>query len=305
MWAIPPALGLALLLSSARAVESPRTISVPPCAGRPGRQAAVEVRLSELMGVAGVDFALEFDPGLLQVESVNKTAFTEGMLLVYDQPAPGRLAVSMAAGSGLTVNGPGAVARLVFRVAAAAAEGATVPLALRMARWYDENSERHTLLADHGIFRVGVVTPTDSPLLLGLGAEPALPGMEVTLDLWVNTRHSVGKVTGEITYPAQMLAFSSFSPSHEAQDWTSLVDVDPLDGRVRFRLSGARELTGLHVARVAHCSFVVSPAATGADSPFVGLPTSSIENLEGLAFLHGARDGQACVFCAPPSLSLN
>ena len=104
----------------------------------PGGTAQAWLMVSDPTAIAGLDLDLTFDPNLLAVSSVRKTAVTDNFVMLYnDQPA-GSLAVSMARATGLT-GGTGAQALLEVELVVdqSAQPGASIPLSVALDV-YDE-----------------------------------------------------------------------------------------------------------------------------------------------------------------------
>ncbi len=276
---------LALGATSPSACEAQdRIISIMNAAGLPGSQIKMELRLDELLGFAGGDFAVGFDPAVISILDVNKTPVTNDFLLYHGSPSPGRVTISMAAAEGLADSGPGAIATFELLVNGNAASGAFTVVSLRTARWYDELSERHTLLGDNGLLSVDSISPDNAPLTLALEDASGQAGNEISLPLTLSMGHSAGKVIGDLNFDPLSLTFSGLELVNTFEDWTSQVQTGT--GTLHFILSNTKECVEPGAVEIGTISFSITGSIEPGTILPVGLSATSINNLEGLFYSH-------------------
>lgn len=284
--------------------QQDRVLKLGDIAGLPGEQVVVDVWLSELLGVAGVDLAVQFDPLLFSVEAVATTTETGGMMIYHGFPQPGRLAISMAQAEALALSGPGRIARITVRIANCAPLNGCDMLALRMARWYDEQCVRHEVLADHGLVTFSANAPLHAPLVLSLGGAAGAPGSFVTFDLWLSCGRTVGGLHAGLGYDTAVLSFVRAVLTADTAQWVCTADNDPVGGYLTLNLTGSKELTAMSAVCPVRVTFQVLPCVVGPLRRRVSLSGTLIRNTENLRFVHEALDGDVCVSCAVATLTV-
>jgi hypothetical protein len=262
-------------------------------AALPAHQLQVEIRLSELQGFAGGDFTLGFDPTMISVLDVNKTATTDDFMLVHGVPSNGRVSISMAAAEGLVMSGGGTIATLELQVAGNAAMGTLSVISVRTARWYDELSVRHSLLGDNALLTINTSAPANAPLTLAIGNGEGHAGSVVYLPLTLSMGHSAGKMSGDISFDLLSLSFLNLQLSSAFIGWTAQVQLGA--GTLHFNLVSNKECVEPGSVEIGTVAFsIVGGVASGTSLP-VGLTGTTISNLEGLSYSHYESAGTILV----------
>lgn len=273
------------LTVSVRAQETPRLVSLFPAAARPGEETVVPLSLSDVRDFAGGDFAIAYDPAILSVVRVKRTAITQNMLLYWGTVSPGRLTFSMAGAEGLTGNGPETIAEISVRCSADAPVGATSALVLRTARWYDEQSVRHSFWGRCALFCAGTQIPAAWELMLTLeeGAPPS-PVATVDVTLVLTPPEAAATVQTRIEFDSALFSGPVVQPGVSNPTWQITTTPSVQSGSVLVLLRGAAELRGLGPAEVARLTFAVLPQAPVAASTTINLIDPRVVNGEGFAY---------------------
>jgi PKD repeat protein/uncharacterized protein (DUF2141 family) len=158
------------------------TVSVLDTAAEVGQAGAVAfVGVDSARGVAGGDFALRYDAGVLTVRGVAASALATGagMTLASNADAPGRVAVSLAGATAFS-SGGGPLWGVTFDVNAGAAPGA-YDLTLE-ATLKDEDGRDVPVAARRGVLTVRPKAPTvsvsDATVDVGQSGVPISVGVD-------------------------------------------------------------------------------------------------------------------------------
>lgn len=285
------ATSLLLVLLAASAGAEDRIVRLSAAAALPGQTADVQLVLSELEAFAGGDFAVAFDPAVVSVVGAGRTEATGDFLLVSGEPSPGRATLSMAGVQGLAATGEGAIAILTLRAADGAAPGTQVPLTVRAARWYDEESVRHELLGDHAVFEVGTAVPADEPLRLSLGDAAGIPSAPVSVPLVLNIGQDAAAIGARIEFDPALLADATVTAGPSLAGWTINTQIDEGAGAIVLSLQDFEELAGLVPVEIARCNFVIAPDASSGTTA-IRLAEATVRNREAFRFALALESGQ-------------
>jgi hypothetical protein len=98
--------GVTAFDGSVAVVAAQTSISLPDdAAAGPGENVVVQLAADPALG-SGLDFRVEFDPGVLDVVDVRKTTISQGHTLTTNDSTPGLLILSLYSTSSLTGSGP-------------------------------------------------------------------------------------------------------------------------------------------------------------------------------------------------------
>ncbi|MGA1841159.1 MAG: right-handed parallel beta-helix repeat-containing protein [bacterium] len=123
-----------------RTAEDPKTVRIPAgIIATPCSQVNIPVETDDAEGIAGMDIELIFDPGVLSPVKVERTALTDGFLLIFKDSGDGRLTVSLANDSGI-IEGSGALINVLFEVASAAKNSDSTGITISYINLYDEGA---------------------------------------------------------------------------------------------------------------------------------------------------------------------
>jgi hypothetical protein len=273
---------LSLALSSSPADAEDRILQIANAAGIPGQTLQIPLNLSSLVDFAGGDFLLSFNPDALSIEDVDRTDRTDDFLVAEGNPGTGLFSISMAAAESLQGTESGTILLLTVQINAAAVQGGLTSVKLREARWYDESSVRHEILADNGLVRIGSTIPEEVPLTLGMESGATEPGGTVQLGLSITMAEGISHLEGDLTFDPGIVGVPSFTPLGDLNAWQ--ITLTPSAGGVHFKLQGEDELSGLDPLLLGVWSIGVSLMAVPSSVSDLGLENIRIENLEGLAF---------------------
>lgn len=145
-------IGILLLLARGREAEG-QTVEIPDAEGRAGSSVMVPILFRNVVGIAGAEIVLTFDPQILVGQAVNLSQSMAGVSLADTiANASGKIAISLAIAEGITVSNAKLV-EIDFSVRANADTG-TTELRLQTATLYDESTKPIAVTVKHGRFRV-------------------------------------------------------------------------------------------------------------------------------------------------------
>lgn len=261
-----------------------RTISLTNGCALPGVTSQIEIRLSDVEGLAGCDLEIAFDPEVISILDVNTTPVTRDFFLSFGGNTSGNLRVAMASAEGLTAGGPGAIATVTVEMASNSEMGARTALLYRGARWYTELSARQNLLGDNAVFEAGTVTPAeDGGIVFFLDPCHGQPGNIISSGVWVSLPAGVARMEGTLTYDTDTLLSPSLVEAPELTGWSQVVQYE--SGQIHFIFSGATELSGPDPIQIASCTWMISPDAVLGSQSDIAVNDPQATNLGDFGYL--------------------
>ena len=277
-----------VLFTQAHALE--RVIQISNGAASPGNTTVLELGMDQVQDFAGGDFEIYFDSAFLHIVDVDRTECTDSFLLVDGNPSPGLLTISMAAAEGIPAGTHAAIAEVVVQVLPTVQQDALTALTFKTAHWYDENSIRHSYVADNGLVRASGTVPPEEALRVQAGASQGGPGVQVDVPLTLSVVQGVASIQGSVQFDSTALEDPDFFVNEAFPDWQENHTV--VSDQMQFLLEGPSELSGLSTETVAQMSFVVSQDATPGIQVPLTLSEISVKNSDEFPFLAEALDGQ-------------
>ena len=128
------------------------TLSVPDISGAPGDTVSVSILVDNAAAIAGIEFILAYDAGVLTAMDAQLTPLTADFHIEYGSQ-PGKTAITMARSTGIT-SGGGALVNMTFQVNADVSPGTTSPLTLMNVSLYDEDTQPISATVQGGTFTV-------------------------------------------------------------------------------------------------------------------------------------------------------
>jgi hypothetical protein len=113
---------LALLFAASIAVSAAATARLPVSRGATATDVVIPIRLETADGVTAMDFTFDYDASIASPTGVYRTTYTQSYALTSSLSTPGRVSLSLSAGTPLV--GTGEVAWIAFRIHAAAGQTA-------------------------------------------------------------------------------------------------------------------------------------------------------------------------------------
>jgi PKD repeat protein len=119
----------------------------------------IPVQISDPMGIAGAEFTVNFNPGILLAQSVQTTSLTSGFTLIDSiNNTIGRIACILANESSIQTSNPGSLVGITFQVKSSVNIGDTCSLVLANVMLSDESSNTINSNISNGLFTV-IATP--------------------------------------------------------------------------------------------------------------------------------------------------
>ena len=274
-----------------------RTIALTNGCVPPGYSTQIEIRLSEVEGLAGCDLSIAFDPNIIRILDVDATPLIEDFILSFGTTTPGLLRIAIASAEGLTPGGPGAIATVTVEMASSSMVGTRTALWLSEARWYNDLSVRQRLLGDNAVVEAGLNIPAeDGGIVFSLDSCHGQPGNSITSGVWTSLPAGVARMEAILTYDAVTLLSPSLVLAPSLMGWSK--EVHYSSGQIHFIFSGTTELRGPDPIQIASCTWTISPDAVSESESDIAVSNTQASNLDDFGYM--CLDGANTVIVDPP-----
>jgi hypothetical protein len=271
-----------------------RTIALTNGCAPPGNQAQIQIRLSDVNGIAGCDLEIAFDPDLISILDLDTTPLTQDFFLSHWTSTPGQLRISMASSEGLPATGPGAIALITVELSSSSVPSARTTLWFREARWYTELSVRQNPFGDNAIFQAGSVIPTeDGGIVFSLDSPHGLPGGSVTTSLRISLPVGVARIEGFLAFDANTLLFPSLSLAPSLSGWSKEVQYGV--GQIHFILTGPTELSGADPIQIVSCTWDLSQEVVPGSEIVIATSNPQSKNQQDFRYVSLNQSGRVLV----------
>ena len=136
------------------------TVSVPNTTASPGAALTIPINVENATGIAGAEFVVTYNPGILTALGVQTTELTSGFVLA-DSVSDGKIAISLASNTEIS-GGSGSLVDVTFEVIGA--PGDTTSIVLKYVALYDESLSPIEVTTKDGLFRVNQPPIADAGL---------------------------------------------------------------------------------------------------------------------------------------------
>jgi hypothetical protein len=223
---------LAPLLAASVAASVAATARLPVSRGATATDVVVPIRLESADGVTAMDFTFDYDASIAAPTGVFRTTYTQSYALTSNLSTPGRIALSLSAGTPLV--GAGEVAWIAFRINAGAGQTAL--------GWFScaLNGGAVPCTTQNGILTVATA---DSIIRVPDGAGSG-PGTTLVVPIFATNVNGVESADVWLFYNAAVLNATSVSRTSLTQNMTLNYNLNP-PGEVRISLfTAGTPLTG-------------------------------------------------------------